>query len=61
MSVIPNIPSESEHTNIKLQFGLPLLPTFCQIMCSEWSMLLGLADYSSEKKKGTEEGGNEEE
>lgn len=56
MSVIPNIPSESEYTNVKLQLGLPLLPTFCQIMCSESSMLLGLADYSSEKKGQKREG-----
>lgn len=34
MSVIPNIPCESEYTKVKLQLGLPLLPTFCQIVFS---------------------------
>lgn len=28
-------------------------PTFCQIMCSDWSVLLGLADYSEgERREG---------
>lgn len=33
--------------------GSPLPPTFCQIMCSDWSVLLGLADYSEgERREG---------
>lgn len=34
--------------------GSPLSPpTFCQIMCSDWSVLLGLADYSEgERREG---------
>lgn len=34
--------------------GSPFFPpTFCQIMCSDWSVLLGLADYSEgERREG---------
>lgn len=37
----------------------PFLPTFCQIMCSEYSVLLGLADYSRGKKRQNRQGGRE--
>lgn len=31
-------------------------PTFCQIMCSDWSVLLGLADYSEGERERREGG-----